>query len=175
MSSSKSSLFLMEMLLTILFFSVAGAVCLQLYVKAHLIDENTTVLSHSDEWVQNLAETYYGCDADMNVISAIFKESNICPDSSGRVVIVFDSDWNRISNSNGASFAAYAACLEATKPTYYSMSNKMDNARISVWCLNSAVKHPFTDKKAVLSQITSKDSSIYSIELKHYDNTRKGE
>ena len=42
MKSSRSGLLLIEILMTILFFSIAGAVCLQIYAKAHMIDKATT-------------------------------------------------------------------------------------------------------------------------------------
>jgi hypothetical protein len=93
MNSSKSSLFLMEILLTILFFSIAGAVCLQLYVKAHLVDENTTEINHADEWAQNLAETYYGCRADTENIEAVYHDS--CIGGSNDIVIALMQTGNR--------------------------------------------------------------------------------
>lgn len=47
MKRSKSGLFLMEMLFAILFFSVAGAVCLQLFAKAHLLSRDATLLNEA--------------------------------------------------------------------------------------------------------------------------------
>ena len=58
MKSSRSGLLLIEILMTILFFSIAGAVCLQIYAKAHMIDKATTNSNSADEWVQNISESY---------------------------------------------------------------------------------------------------------------------
>ena len=65
MNSSKSSLFLMELILSILFFSLASAVCVQLFVKSHLISRQSTDLTNSVNLAQDVAEIYTGvldCD-----------------------------------------------------------------------------------------------------------------
>ncbi len=42
-----SSLFLMELILAILFFSVASAVCVEFFVKSHLLSRDSEVLTHA--------------------------------------------------------------------------------------------------------------------------------
>lgn len=42
-----SSLFLMELILAILFFSVASAVCVQFFVKSHLLSRDSDALNHA--------------------------------------------------------------------------------------------------------------------------------
>ena len=44
---SKSALFLMELILAILFFAAASAVCVQLFVKAHLMSQDTVDLNRA--------------------------------------------------------------------------------------------------------------------------------
>lgn len=60
MKSSKSSLFLMEMIIAILFFSLASAVCIQLFVKAHLLGKTTTEENKALLMCQNFSEIYLG-------------------------------------------------------------------------------------------------------------------
>ncbi len=171
MNSSKSSLFLMEILLTMLFFSIAGAVCLQLYVKAHLVDENTTEINHADEWAQNLAETYYGCRADTENIEAVYHDS--CIGGSNDIVIAFDADWKQIPASDTSSSAVYAVCLDTLEPTACSFSAQMDNAEVRVCKLGTPVKNLSANSPQVLSQLDKNSRDIYSLSLKYYDNTRK--
>lgn len=52
-----SSLFLMELMLAILFFSIASAVCVQIFVKSHLLSKESEALSHAVNACANLAET----------------------------------------------------------------------------------------------------------------------
>ena len=60
MKSSKSSLFLMELIIAILFFSLASAVCIQLFVKSHLLGKTTTEANHALLMCQNFSEIYLG-------------------------------------------------------------------------------------------------------------------
>ncbi len=60
MKSSKSSLFLIELIIAILFFAMASAVCIQLFVKSHLLGQTTTDENHALLVCQNLSEIYLG-------------------------------------------------------------------------------------------------------------------
>ena len=53
-NSSKSSLFLIELILAIFFFIIAMAVCLQLFVKAHTLSNDTISMNHAVLWTQNI-------------------------------------------------------------------------------------------------------------------------
>ncbi len=55
--SHASSLFLLELVLAILFFSIASAVCVQLFVKAHLTGSESRALSHAVTACSSVAET----------------------------------------------------------------------------------------------------------------------
>ena len=59
-TSSRSGLFLMELIISILFFSLASAVCVKLFVSSHTISKDSVELNHSLEWCQNVAEAFYG-------------------------------------------------------------------------------------------------------------------
>lgn len=55
-TSHSSSLFLMELILSILFFSIASAVCIQLFVKSHLLSEQAEVLAFAVSECSDAAE-----------------------------------------------------------------------------------------------------------------------
>lgn len=59
MRKSKSALFLMELIIVIFFFAMTGAVCLQLFVKAHLIDVRTRNLNSAIRLAENTGELFY--------------------------------------------------------------------------------------------------------------------
>ena len=60
---SKSSLFLMEIIINILFFSILFAVGLQLFVKAHVLSNRTTELHQAVTSVENAASKYQACSS----------------------------------------------------------------------------------------------------------------
>ena len=72
-TTSKSALFLMELIIAIFFFSLASAVCIQLFVKAHLMGTSNTNKNHALLWAQNIAETYTGTGADFNATVSLLK------------------------------------------------------------------------------------------------------
>lgn len=51
-----SSLFLMELILAILFFSVASAVCVQIFVTSHMLSNNSRALNYGVNECASLAE-----------------------------------------------------------------------------------------------------------------------
>jgi len=50
----------MELLISLLFFAIAGAVCLSLFVSAHNTNELSSDLSHASILLNNYCETIYG-------------------------------------------------------------------------------------------------------------------
>lgn len=58
-----SSLFLMELILAILFFSIASAVCVQFFVKSHLLSRDSNALNHAANECANVAEVLDTADS----------------------------------------------------------------------------------------------------------------
>ncbi|KRN49832.1 hypothetical protein IV49_GL000623 [Kandleria vitulina DSM 20405] len=84
----------MEIIFSLLFFSVAGSICVQLFIKSHIISQETKYLSNANMMANNIAETYrahtltdhYPYDKDKN--------------------IYFDNNWI-LTNSDNAVFVAH--------------------------------------------------------------------
>lgn len=74
-AKSKTSLFLMELIITILFFSIAGAVCVQFFVKAHTIGIQTKELNHAVTAAQGFAEVMRGTDGSIDSILAVYPDA----------------------------------------------------------------------------------------------------
>lgn len=70
----KSSLFLIELILAIAFFSLASAVCLQLFVKSHLLSRETTQLNTGVNLVTSTAEIFRQNYGDMDAIADLLPE-----------------------------------------------------------------------------------------------------
>ena len=64
MRRSKSGLFLMEIMFAILFFSVASAVCLQLFAKAHTLSRDAIILDEAVTLCQSAASILEAEGAD---------------------------------------------------------------------------------------------------------------
>ena len=58
--SSRSSLFLLELMISIVFFSLAAAGCVQVFAKAHMLSREAGRLDMAVSVAQSLAEEYRG-------------------------------------------------------------------------------------------------------------------
>lgn len=65
MKHSKSGLFLMEIMFSILFFSIASAVCLQLFARAHTLSHDASVLDAAVTACQSAASVLEAEGADL--------------------------------------------------------------------------------------------------------------
>lgn len=95
--SSRSGLFLMELIISILFFALAGAVCIRLFVSSHLISRDSVTLNHALEWCQNTAEIFYGCDGDADKMAQVL--STPCHSSTDQwkhFILYFDKDFEPV-------------------------------------------------------------------------------
>ena len=104
MRNSRASLFLMELMISILFFSLSSAVCIQLFVKAHTINEKTEDKSNAILIAQDISEYFHHADGDKEQILSYYTEYEETADG---VLLYFTQN----SNSCSASSAYYVATL----------------------------------------------------------------
>lgn len=99
MHKSKAALFLMELLLTLLFFSIAGAVCLQLFGYAHLTNISSQNKSDANMIFSDLADDFFSSAADKEGSETYYYGSSLERLSNGKglytatVTTTFDSDY----------------------------------------------------------------------------------
>lgn len=60
--AKRSSLFLLELIITILFFSLASAVCIRFFVQSHTLSQDTEDLNMAVNHVSGCAELFLACD-----------------------------------------------------------------------------------------------------------------
>lgn len=99
MNASKSGSFLMELILSILFFSVASAVCIQLFAKAHLLDQKTGYQNQAMIWAENLASLWQAENGDLSLVRdtlcadyAAAPGSVVLSDSGSLLLVYLDKD-----------------------------------------------------------------------------------
>lgn len=137
MNKSKTSLFLMELIIVILFFSVSSVVCVQLFVNAHMTNQATTRLSNGNTVMTNLAECFIGCDADLSEIQGLYDYSKYDPELN-TLTVFYNSEWNLCEDNEDV---AYTASLY----TYYDDNMAIGNITIldleGNTIINEEIKH----------------------------------
>ena len=86
----KSSLFLMEIMINILFFAVLVTICLQLFFKAHKLSEDTSVLHQAITSCTSIAEVYQSNPNGKEVILAIYPDAIAL---NKTILIYFDENY----------------------------------------------------------------------------------
>ena len=71
----KSSLFLIEIMINILFFSVLITICLQLFFKAYTLSENTSALHRAVTACTSIAEVYQSDPNGEEVLLTIYPDA----------------------------------------------------------------------------------------------------
>ena len=84
----KSSLFLIELILAITFFSLASAICLQLFVKSHLLSQETTQLNIGINLASSAAEIFHQSYGDINSYTEFYDENGVSCQKSDAVYTV---------------------------------------------------------------------------------------
>lgn len=113
-NARKTGLFLMELIIAILFFSLAAAICIQLFVKSHMISEHSIALNHSILLAQNTAEIFYAADGDLTAMAFLLgcgESSGIAgtadSDSATTLTLLYTDKFNRLDPDQAATAAAY--------------------------------------------------------------------
>lgn len=92
-ANTRSSLFLMEMIVAILFFSLASAVCLRMFAKSHQLSTDAAVLNQAVNQTDNIAELIkYDSEHGSDTLTAEYPDADITADYADSV-IYFDQNW----------------------------------------------------------------------------------
>lgn len=138
-TANPSSLFLLEMIFAILFFSVASAVCVQVFVKSHVLNQEATILTLASQKTRDAAELLASTDSLSDGFT-ILKESysDCCIEQEDTVTIFYDEDFSPCS--------AHASVYQLTIAF-------QENSRLL--CTHLTVS-------------SAEESSIFELETKHY-------
>lgn len=147
MKHSRSSLFLMEMIIAILFFSLASAVCIQLFAKSHTLSKQTVNQNQAVIQAQNLAECYLALEGDFEHITVLLGLAD-ADTSSGCLKLYFDTDW--------APTDASAAFYQAEMLCHPDDGNGLITADITV------------------TELASSSNELYSLHVAHHIAERRG-
>lgn len=109
-AAKRSSLFLLELIVAILFFALASAVCVQVYVSARVKSREASALTHAVLVCQNGAEVlYYNMDGE-NVLDRLTEKHPEYSRAENSALAYFNKEWKPCVKAD----AAYLLTLTAT-------------------------------------------------------------
>lgn len=74
--NSKSGLFLMEMIIVILFFSICSAVCVSIFAKARIMADDSRDLNNAVIRSSNIAEVYKAASGELSKTAWLLKNDS---------------------------------------------------------------------------------------------------
>ena len=98
-SGKGSRLFLIEFLIVLFFFLIISTVCLQLFVKAHLITRRSEALSHAQAAAASVAALIESGYNTPEKAASYFPEASIESDGFS---ITYDSDFRTCTSEKAA-------------------------------------------------------------------------
>lgn len=88
-SRSKSSLFLMELIIVLMFFSLCAATCMQVFAQAKVKTDNSRDLTSASFVAESAAEVYKAYDGDLETVAR-----KLCGTVDGSVMkVYYDDEW----------------------------------------------------------------------------------
>lgn len=115
-SSRRSNLLLMEIILSVLFFSFASAVCLQMFVRASLLGRETKELDMAVRYVSSAAELFSHPEHAVEHIQTLYPDALIREQDA---YVWFGED--------------YQACSEEAASYRMEISSYSQDAHTTVW------------------------------------------
>lgn len=141
--AKRSSLFLLELIIAILFFSLASAVCVRFFVKAHTISRDAVELNNALEKVSGYAEVFLAADSFSAYIED-YTDGQLVAENDSEYLIYYNSDWEIC----GSADASYTIEIQISE------NGSLEHALFTAYRLSD----------------TAADSEIYSLETDRYSS-----
>lgn len=104
---SRSSLFLIELIIAIFFLALTSVVCVRLYLSAHQLSQQSADLTHSVQEAQKISECFIPTEGQLSEALSQFLSlegaealTNAVPETMpghASVRLLYDSDWQLVS------------------------------------------------------------------------------
>ncbi len=98
--AKRSSLFLLELIIAILFFSLTSAVCVQIFVRAHLISRQTQEQNMALEKISGFTEVFLAGDSLQDLPGVTCETTTDLSASSGNAAASSDTDTSTQAESS---------------------------------------------------------------------------
>ncbi len=99
-NNTRSSLFLIELIIAILFFSLGSAVCVQAFAKAHTLTAQARDLSFASSTVSAAANVIKSTDGSLAQVQEYFPQA--VTDGENTIAVYYDAGFAPCSDADAA-------------------------------------------------------------------------
>ena len=158
--SSKTSLFLIELVLSIFFFIIATVVCMQLFVNTFFLSQKTQEINQAILWSQNLSEPFLGNNGDYSIVKTLFSDidciAELPIESGSSILLCFDKDWNAVQNLANSKYLIFSTSY--SDDTFFYQDIYIAKSTVSL--------HSLTSTHEIIEQLCNNDAQIYQLSIK---------
>ena len=104
----RSSLFLMELIIAILFFSLAATVCVRFFVKSYTLEQESQKSNHAVNAATSVAEIFRNQEQPFSLLA---EEYPYGEQAENAYYIYYDINWSLCTSSN----AVYSVLLQTAE------------------------------------------------------------
>lgn len=104
----RSSLFLMELIIAILFFSLAATVCVRFFVKSYTLEQESQKLNHAVNAATSVAEIFRNQEQTFSLLAEEYPHGE---QAENTYCIYYDINWSLCDSPN----AVYKVLLQTTE------------------------------------------------------------
>lgn len=126
---SKSSMFLLEILINILLFSILCVCSLQFFIKSYQLTENTTTLHHAVTACNNVAAVYQSGSVSTSSIQKAFPNAIV---DNGFIYIYFDENYQECDAQDVAYYITVTERVTAIPSIAISFYKNGEDATYSI-------------------------------------------
>ena len=112
LNKSRSGLFLMELIMAIFIFSIASTICIQMFIKSHVLSQKSVELNHAVTWCGSMAELFYATDGNLEKMAEELDYSYF-DDSMNNISIYYDDSFLSVDGINNATYCVTGSVSES--------------------------------------------------------------
>lgn len=119
--AGKSRLFLLELIFMIFFLAAAGAVCVQIFVKAHTLSRDSAQLTAAVNLAQSTVSVLEAGDFSADSLKNQWPEGT---EQDSQYFLYLDEEWNNCSAENGTYLLTVEFTSHSLKEAHISVLDK---------------------------------------------------
>lgn len=143
-SSSRSGLLLMEIIIAILFFSLASAICLQLFVKAHNLGQDTRELDMAVRQASSAADVLSQSGRPLEMLEELYPDADIGDPQS---YIYFDQSFQPCGSEGSRYTLDISAASNDGQTSVYTIAVCDNETGSEIYGLEVMAYRPFAPGK----------------------------
>ena len=165
----RSSLFLIELMISIIFFAIASSVCIQLFARAKQISDESSAKNQALLQAESAASAFYAGDGTLRLIPEVFPEAASMSASSS---VTADSDAAG-SDTSGTDFSENSSesCMIFFDKDWKNCAPGPE----AVWQMTVSVSHEAANEDApsfstaeILVEDPGKDAVLYELQVQYH-------